>query len=227
MYAIVEAYCRTKAWRAKLSGNDIAIMEALVRCRQMTVHPELVIRAIHKQNTQHTRPHALTADLPPTWPFMSTKLRVVTDLVLQHCAHEKVLVFCSFIEEMQLMQAVLGQHGVQSLLYNGQISAQGRDATVAHFQDEGSDARVLIVQLQAGGTGLNLQAASRVVISSLPWTPSLEAQGIHRAFGLGQTRRVTVHRVAISNTIDDRILWAQQRKADESSKLLGPDHMLL
>lgn len=225
MYATVEAYCRTKAWRAKLSGNNVAVMEALVRCRQMTVHPELVIRAVHKQSVHHSRPHALSADLPQTWPFMSTKLRVVTELVRQHCANEKVLVFCSFIEEMKLIQAVLGQHGVQALLYNGQISAQGRDATVAHFQDKDSEARVLIVQLQAGGTGLNLQAASRVVISSLPWTPSLESQGIHRAFRLGQTRPVTVHRVAISHTIDDRILRAQQRKAGESSKLLGPSHM--
>jgi SNF2 family DNA or RNA helicase len=158
LYARVEAHCRHRAWKASRTGNDGAVMEALGRCRQMTVHPELVIRAAR---------NSLTNELPSSWPFMSTKLRVVSQLVVEHSASEKVLVFCTFIDEMELICMVLRQQGLQPLMYCGQQTTRERDDVVRRFQSCPED-RVMVVQIQAGGTGLNLHAASRVIISSIP-----------------------------------------------------------
>lgn len=219
LYAIVEAHCKHKAWLGMRSGNDALVMEALTRCRQMVIHPELVIRGLARKQF----PDSLTPELPTTWPFMSTKLRAVTQLVAKHQASEKVLVLCSFLEEMELIAMVLKRmHGIEVLSYCGKLGAAEREAVVAAFTKAGGEWRVLLVQVQAGGTGLNLQAASRVIISSMPWTPSLESQGIHRAYRLGQTRPVHVHKVVVAGTIDERMLSTQARKDGAAYDLLAP-----
>ncbi|KAF6250471.1 P-loop containing nucleoside triphosphate hydrolase protein [Scenedesmus sp. NREL 46B-D3] len=218
LYARVEAYCRLRARAGMRSGNDVMVMEALTRCRQMAIHPKLVINGLSRKAV----PDALAGELPKAWPFLSTKLRVVTDLVAQHQAQEKVLVLCCFIEEMELIALVLKHmHGLDALTYSGQLTSQERASVVASFCDDKGKARVLLLQVQAGGTGLNLQAASRVIISSMPWTPSLESQGIHRAFRLGQVRKVHVHKVVVADTIDERMLKTHARK-DKEAQLLMP-----
>ncbi|WIA10851.1 hypothetical protein OEZ85_011017 [Tetradesmus obliquus] len=206
LYAKVEAHCRHRAWVGMRSGNDIMVMEALTRCRQMAIHPELVIRGLGRKSFKD----ALSQELPAQWPFMSTKLRHVAGIAAQHCGTEKVLVLCSFIEEMQLIAAVLQQlHGLDALSYSGKLQAGERQAVVDAFNGK-DGARVLLVQVQAGGTGLNLQAASRVIVSSMPWTPSLESQGIHRAFRLEGGAVVSVRcerqdkRLALKDTIQGK-----------------------
>lgn len=219
LYARVEAHCKHRAWLGLRTGNDALVMEALTRCRQMAIHPQLVIRGLSRKR----HGDELTKHLPSAWPFYSTKLRIVTELVAALQASEKVLVLCSFLEEMQLIAASLEDaSGISVLQYHGRLRSREREAVVATFQAEGAgSARVMLVQVQAGGTGLNLQAASRVVISSMPWTPAAESQGIHRACRLGQKNSiVSVHKIVLQGTIDERILNAQATKNQAADKLL-------
>jgi SNF2 family DNA or RNA helicase len=65
---------------------------------------------------------------------------------------------------------------------------------------------VLVAQIQVGGVGLNVQAASVVIIAEPQWTPSTEEQAIARAHRMGQVRRVDVHRLLCENSVDQRML---------------------
>ena len=218
LYAEVESHCFRRMREGLAYDNHTLVMEALTRCRQITFHPQLLIGALKKKASKGP----LSQLLPSSWPFMSAKLDRVTSLVLEHQAAEKVLVFCTFLDEMHMIQGVLESHRVASSLYHGNISPSDRSKLVEEFQRaDKSTLRVLIVQLQAGGTGLNLQAASRVIISSLPWSPAMESQGIHRALRFGQTRNVTVHRVILRDSVDERILRSQDRKLRLSAATVG------
>jgi SNF2 family DNA or RNA helicase len=70
---------------------------------------------------------------------------------------------------------------------------------------------VFLVSLKAGAVGLNLTCASQCVIMEPPWNPFLESQAIDRIHRIGQKRPVTVHKIVISGTVEDRILALQEK----------------
>ena len=72
---------------------------------------------------------------------------------------------------------------------------------------------VLLSQIEAGGVGLNIQAASVVILAEPQWKPSSEDQAIARAHRMGQTRTVQVHRIMAKDSVDERIREVQERKA--------------
>ena len=83
------------------------------------------------------------------------------------------------------------------------------------------DVNFFIIQIEAGGIGLNLQAASRVYINSLAWNATSELQAIARSHRIGQQKAVTVKRIIINNTIDDHIVAVQQKKLSTAAEILG------
>lgn len=93
--------------------------------------------------------------------------------------------------------------------YGGMLQAK-RDAVVKQFT--GGDSRVLIAQMQAAGTGLNLQVADRVVIVEPAWTPALNQQAIARAYRAGQKKRVWASYVCLTGSVDEKITAALLRK---------------
>ena len=108
-------------------------------------------------------------------------------------------------------------------MINGSIPPNKRQEIIDKF-DAAPPGSVLAAQIQSGGTGLNIQTASVVVICEPQYKPSTENQAISRAYRMGQTRNVLVHRLLCTNTIEERIikiLWEKQEEfnmfADESS----------
>lgn len=95
--------------------------------------------------------------------------------------------------------------------YSGGLAQNKRDAVVKAFQTN-KDTRVLVAQIQAAGTGLNLQAAERVIIAEPAWTPALNEQAISRAYRAGQKKRVWTSLVCLEGSIDEQITKALVRK---------------
>jgi non-specific serine/threonine protein kinase len=127
---------------------------------------------------------------------------------------EKVLIFTQFREIIDPLAAhlaaVFGRGGV---VLHGGTSVPKRKALVEHFQsDDGPP--FFIVSLRAGGTGLNLTAASHVIHFDRWWNPAVENQATDRAFRIGQQRNVLVHKFITSGTIEERIdaLLAEKRQ---------------
>jgi SNF2 family DNA or RNA helicase len=90
------------------------------------------------------------------------------------------------------------------LFYHGSLTRKTRDKIVEEFQNN-PDKRVLIVSLKAGGTGLNLTAASHVVHYDLWWNPAVENQATDRVYRIGQKDNVMVYRFITEGTFEEKI----------------------
>ena len=94
--------------------------------------------------------------------------------------------------------------GTPVACYHGGLSRTARDRLIADFQG-GDGPGALVLSLKAGGTGLNLTAASHVVLYDRWWNPAVEDQARDRAWRIGQTRTVISHRLVCPGTVDERV----------------------
>ncbi|MFZ4719882.1 MAG: DEAD/DEAH box helicase [Ilumatobacteraceae bacterium] len=128
---------------------------------------------------------------------------VVTDLL---DAGEQALVFTQFRQMGDLLQQHLHERfGQQVPFLHGGVPKHGRDRMVAQFQSGDAPSPLLLVSLKAGGTGLNLTAASQVVHYDRWWNPAVEDQATDRAWRIGQERTVFVHKLVCEGTVEERI----------------------
>jgi SNF2 family DNA or RNA helicase len=136
------------------------------------------------------------------------------------------LIFTQFVEMGHLLQATLAQAlGEPVQFLHGGISAVKRDAMIARFQDATLPAEerchIFILSLKAGGTGLNLTAANHVFHYDRWWNPAVENQATDRAFRIGQTRNVQVHKFVTLGTLEERIDEMIERKQGLSDQIVG------
>ncbi|MGB2712738.1 MAG: DEAD/DEAH box helicase [Vicinamibacterales bacterium] len=122
---------------------------------------------------------------------------------------EKVIVFSCFDDPIQKLARELGQTAV---VVTGKTPAAKRQELVDRFQRDGN-VRVFIANIVAGGTGLNLTAATQVVFNDLDWLPTNHWQAEDRAYRIGQTRTVNVSYFVAQNTIDDFVQAVLEAKA--------------
>ncbi len=133
----------------------------------------------------------------------------------------KVLVFSFFLDTIQRVRELLGDRVFGPI--SGSVPAEKRQELVDQFA-AGPDGSVLLCQIVAGGVGLNIQAASVVVLLEPQWKPSIETQAISRVYRMGQARSVEVFRLLAEKTVDEHVLRILKGKseifdgfADESS----------
>jgi len=137
-------------------------------------------------------------------------------------AGEKALVFTQFAE----MGAILKQHleetfGREALFLHGGVIKSQRDRMVERFQHTADGPDVFILTVKAGGTGLNLTRASHVFHFDRWWNPAVENQATDRAFRIGQTRNVQVHKFICAGTLEERIDEMIQKKTAVSEAVIG------
>ena len=128
---------------------------------------------------------------------------LVTDLL---DAGDQALVFTQFREMGLLLQQHLHERFDQRAPFlHGGVSKNGRDLMVSEFQSGTAKSPLLLVSLKAGGTGLNLTAASTVVHYDRWWNPAVEDQATDRAWRIGQSRSVFVHKLVCQGTIEEKV----------------------
>ena len=132
----------------------------------------------------------------------------------------KVIVFSFFLDTISKVSAILGERCTEPI--NGSVPVQRRQEIIDGF-DKAPAGTVLAAQIQSGGTGLNIQSASVVILCEPQLKPSIENQAISRAYRMGQTRNVLVYRLLSDDTVDERITELLETKqgifdafADES-----------
>ncbi|KAH6585349.1 hypothetical protein BASA61_006915 [Batrachochytrium salamandrivorans] len=153
----------------------------------------------------------------------STKIeRVMIHLKATRESHpgEKTIVFSQFTKMLDLLQVPLTNSNIKFTRYDGSMDAKERDNSLRQLRDD-PETTVILVSLKCGSLGLNLTCANRVILTDLWWNPAVENQAIDRAHRFGQTRDVIVHRIAISGTVEDRIMELQQRKQEIANQALG------
>ncbi|MDO0916996.1 DEAD/DEAH box helicase [Streptomyces sp. DT2A-34] len=130
-----------------------------------------------------------------------------------------VLVFTQYVRMGRLIEQHLAARGMPSQFLHGGTPVAEREALVRRFQD--GDVPVFLLSLKAAGTGLNLTRAEHVVHYDRWWNPAVEAQATDRAYRIGQTRPVQVHRLIAEGTIEDRIADMLSRKRELADAVLG------
>jgi superfamily II DNA or RNA helicase len=141
----------------------------------------------------------------------SAKLRRLVEIVSEAAdGGRKVIVFSYFRDVLETVTAVLaGRDGVPGIPVVGPLTGDVRPADRQAMVDELTNAAgpaVLVSQIQAGGVGLNIQAASVIILAEPQLTPTIEEQAIARAHRMGQVRRVDVHRLLCEDSVDQRVL---------------------
>ena len=131
------------------------------------------------------------------------RLDEIVDNVFE--AQERVLIFTHFAQWGEKLARYLTKRtGTPIACYHGGLARGMRDRLVQEFQ-AGEGAGALVLSLKAGGTGLNLTAASHVVLYDRWWNPAVEDQARDRAWRIGQTRTVVAHRLVCPGTVDERV----------------------
>ena len=121
----------------------------------------------------------------------------------------KVIVFSFFRDTLRKVSILLGDLCMNPI--NGSVTPQRRQEIIDEF-DKAPAGNVLVAQIQAGGTGLNIQSASVVILCEPQFKPSIENQAISRAYRMGQTRNVLVYRLLCEDTVDEKIMSTLESK---------------
>lgn len=141
-------------------------------------------------------------------------MEIVRDIVARgepSRERKKVVIFSQFTSMLDLIEIPLARHGWAFRRYDGTMKPADRHAATVHFATN-PNCLILLVSMKASNSGLNLTAASQVIILDPFWNPYVEDQAIGRVHRIGQRRPVHVHRILVSNTVEDRILDFQDRK---------------
>ncbi|KAI8381219.1 SNF2 family N-terminal domain-containing protein [Radiomyces spectabilis] len=133
---------------------------------------------------------------------------------------DKTIVFSQFMGMLDIVETALKQKGYKTVRYDGSMNVKQRDAALACFFAN-PEVTVLLVSTKCGSLGLNLTVANRVVMMDIWWNPALENQAIDRVHRIGQTKPVEVHRIFITDTVEDRILELQKKKQALCDGALG------
>ena len=133
---------------------------------------------------------------------------------------ERVLIFSQFVMVIDLLENYLRWRGYPYEYIHGGVEAFSRQVAVDRFQDPESDSFVFIISTKAGGCGINLTAASKVIIYDSDWNPQNDLQAQARCHRIGQKKEVEVYRVLTENTYEERMF-------EVASQKLGLDHIIL
>jgi superfamily II DNA or RNA helicase len=156
----------------------------------------------------------------PVVPGRSGKLELLDELLDTILAEgASVLVFTQYVRMARILEGHLAARGVPAQLLHGGTPVARREEMVRRFQE--GEAPVFLLSLKAAGTGLNLTRAGHVVHYDRWWNPAVEAQATDRAYRIGQTQPVQVHRLIAEGTVEDRIAAMLERKRELADAVLG------
>nr|DAD32828.1 TPA_asm: hypothetical protein HUJ06_011679 [Nelumbo nucifera] len=134
----------------------------------------------------------------------------------------KAIVFSQWTRMLDLLEISLKDSFIQYRRLDGTMSLALRDKAVKDFNSD-PEVTVMLMSLKAGNLGLNMVAACHVILLDLWWNPTTEDQAVDRAHRIGQTRQVTVSRLTVKDTVEDRILALQEEKRKMVASALGED----
>ncbi|HKK99299.1 MAG TPA: DEAD/DEAH box helicase [Desulfotignum sp.] len=177
----------------------LRILTELTRLRQLCCNPSLVLADTN---------------------IKSSKLKVFMDTVKELLENQhKALVFSQFVGHLAILRKALDKEKITYQYLDGSTSAKNRKERIDAFQNGTGD--LFLISLKAGGTGLNLTAADYVIHMDPWWNPAVEDQASDRAHRIGQTRPVTVYRLVVKDSIEERIVNLHKEKRDLAESLLA------
>ena len=219
MHARVSAAIADRGW----ARSRIIILDALLKLRQACCDPRLLKQAAEgsvDRMADTTRKTAARKPARRTADAGSAKLDRLDEMLVELLAEgRRILVFSQFTSMLSLIQERLAGRSIAYSLLTGKTC--DREAAIRVFE-EGA-VSVFLVSLKAGGTGLNLVAADTVILYDPWWNPAVEDQAIDRAYRIGQTKPVFVHKLVATGTIEEKMEILKERKSALAQSLFNDD----
>jgi non-specific serine/threonine protein kinase len=183
-----------EAYRTKTSGQaQLIALTAILKLRQVCLSPRLVTKREEEPS--------------PKLSFLMEKLPVLLD------EGHSALVFSQFTGFLDLVQEACDRHAISYHRLDGSTASTARKARVRAFQN-GEQPGVFLLSLKAGGQGLNLTKATYVFHLDPWWNPAVENQASDRAHRIGQQRTVSIVRLLMRHSIEEKMISLKQRKLD-------------
>ena len=217
MHARVSAAIAERGW----ARSRIVILDALLKLRQACCDPRLLKQPVADSDDKARLTRRNKARKPAVKPIDagSAKLDRLEEMLVELLAEgRRILVFSQFTSMLSLIQGRLAARSVAYALLTG--DTRDREAAIRQFED--GAVGVFLVSLKAGGTGLNLIAADTVILYDPWWNPAVEDQAVDRAYRIGQTKPVFVHKLVASGTIEEKMEVLKERKSALAQSLF--DH---
>lgn len=201
---------REEIFKLEMSGVSdahlrVATFAQLLRLRQICTEPRIVAPDFPAEN--------------------SAKLRAFRELIAEaRSGGHRMLVFSQFVSVLDFLADALNEDGVPFCRIDG--STRERTQECDRF-NRSPQIPVFLISLKAGGLGLNITGADMVVHYDPWWNPAAEAQAADRAHRIGQTRTVTVIKLVVADSVEERVLSLQQEKRfllDELFETTEPEH---
>ena len=181
------------------SGNRFSILAEITKLRQACCHSCLVDDKIDIENGK-----------------IKTFLTILERLKENN---HKTLVFSQYVRFLNIIKKELQSNGFTFQYIDGSTPPKNRKKAVEDFQNGEGD--LFLLSLKAGGTGLNLTAADYVIHLDPWWNPAVEDQASDRAHRIGQDRPVTIYRLIMKNTIEEKIIALHKNKRNLAADILG------
>lgn len=214
-----------KRWKAldEDSGGPtgLARLRLFMRLRQLSLHPQVYIAARKAALKKlYTR-----AD----WTASSTKFDKLREIVCESPTSHKWIIFCHFRHEMDMLQEMFRQENSIELVqqYNGGMNATEKADVIerSHLPVQEGKQEVMLIQLQSGGTGINLQHFDRIIFTGPWWTKALMEQAVGRAVRIGQKNVVKVFNLSLKEeealNIDKYMLEKAYEKGELCKEVLS------
>ena len=202
-------------WKHIEHDNSTETFALLMKLRQLSLHPQVYIGAMKRKSI-------LGGYGRPDWDEPSTKFMALKQKVEDTQLPTRWIVFCQFHDEMEILQAYLESSPAVNKVfqYHGGLTQEQKDAVIDETKEPLSQAEarhdILLLQLQSGGVGLNLQHFTKIIFMSPWWTAALMDQAIGRAVRIGQKETVEVFMLVLKEeetmNIDETMLQKAESK---------------
>ena len=189
-----------------VAQSHVLVLDALLKLRQVCCDPRLV--------------KLPSARLTGTSSKLDDLLEMVSEMIAEG---RRILLFSQFTSMLDLMKPALTAAGIPFVELRGDTG--DRAEPVRSF--EAGEVPLFLISLKAGGRGLNLTSADTVIHYDPWWNPAVEDQASDRAHRIGQTKSVFVYKLIAADTVEERIVELQERKAALASLALSEDGMAL
>lgn len=205
------------------SGDDIEILKEMHYIEQ--IHSIKNFNAEHLSNlVEKLVPDELidwVDDKYGSAGYMSSKINAIIKILNEINNNEKVLIYTCFKTHMDIIQeAIESQFGKNVLILNGDFSEKERQDVLSTFKKSNTH-NIMIINYKLGSEGLNLMEANNVILCENWWCPSVMEQAKHRAYRIGQKRKVYIYNIITKNTIEEKIKKICDKKEDLSKSFMN------
>ncbi|XP_049959249.1 DNA repair and recombination protein RAD54B-like isoform X1 [Schistocerca serialis cubense] len=208
-----------------ISLESVPHLNIITLLKKVCNHPVLIKSSVIEEELEMKLMHMLSSEILETCPRNSGKLIIVLRL-LQYLRQtkERVVFVSYYTQTLDLMAQLCENYGYKYCRLDGSTACSQRQTVVDNFNSASSKYFIFLLSARAGGIGLNLTGASRLILFDSDWNPATDLQAMSRIWRDGQLKPVFIYRLLSVGTIEEKIFQRQISKTDLSGTVVDPQN---